>query len=137
MDEEKYYLTNLYDEWAEEIIKDKRPDILDAGISIGFVSSTKTKKKGKTHLVCGECHEVKPLEKLYCPHDFLIIIYELNCEGFTDEQMKILIWHELEHIGIDDETGKFFVKPHDIEDFFSIIEEHGLHWSDKEGGSNG
>lgn len=135
METEKYYLTDIYDSWADEIIKDKRPDILDAGISVGFVSSTKEKKYGRIKNVLGECKKVTDLEKLYCPHDFLIIIYELNCEGLTDDQMKILLWHELEHIGIDPETGEFYVKPHDIEDFDAIINTHGLHW--QEGGSHG
>lgn len=135
MPEQKFYLTDIYDEWADEIIKDKRPDILDAGISVGFVSSTKEKKYGRIKNVLAECKKVTDLEQLYCPHDFLIIVYELNCEGLTDEQMKILLWHELEHIGIDGETGDFFVKPHDVEEFDNIINAHGLHW--QEGGSHG
>ena len=135
MPEQKFYLTDIYDEWADEIIKDKRPDILDAGISVGFVSSTKEKKYGRIKNVLAECKKVTDLEQLYCPHDFLIIVYELNCEGLTDEQMKILLWHELEHIGIDSETGEFFVKPHDVEEFDNIINAHGLHW--QEGGSHG
>lgn len=135
MAEQKFYLTDNYDEWADDIIKDKRPDILDAGISVGFVSSTKEKKYGRIKNVLAECHKVTELESLYCPHDFLIIVYELNCEGLTDEQMKILLWHELEHIGIDPETGEFFVKPHDVEEFDNIINAHGLHW--QEGGSHG
>lgn len=130
MPEQKFYLTDIYDEWAEEIIKDKRPDILDAGISVGFVSSTKEKKYGRIKNVLAECKKVTDLEQLYCPHDFLIIIYELNCEGLSDEQMKILLWHELEHIGIDPETGEFYVRPHDVEEFDKIIDAHGLHWQE-------
>jgi hypothetical protein len=130
MAEKKYYLTDQYNEWASEIILEKRKDILDAGISVGFISSTKEKKHGRIKSVLAECKKVQELEKLYCPHDFLIIIYEMNCEGMTDEQMKILIWHELEHIGIDAETGEFFVKPHDVEEFDKIIDAHGLHWEE-------
>lgn len=124
-----YTISDLYAEWAEPIIKAKRPDILSLGISVGFISSTKEKKHGKTKLVLGECKKVTELESLFCPYDFLIIIYDINCEGLSDEQMKILIWHELEHIGIDD-NGEFFVKPHDVEEFDNIISEHGLHWQD-------
>lgn len=130
MPEQKFYLTDIYDEWADEIIKEKRQDIIEAGISVGFVSSTKEKKYGRIKNVLAECKKVTDLEQLYCPHDFLIIVYELNCEGLTDEQMKILIWHELEHIGIDPETGEFFVKPHDVEEFDKIIDAHGLHWQE-------
>jgi hypothetical protein len=127
--DDSYAISDMYSEWAEQIIKDKIPDILDAGISVGFISSAKQKKHGRIKLVLGECKKVDELHKLFCPYDFLIIIYDRNCEGLTDEQMQILIWHELEHIGIDD-NGEFFVKPHDVEEFDNIISEHGLHWQD-------
>ena len=128
--DDSYSITETYSEWAEQIIKDKRPDILNAGISVGFISSTKIKKHGKIKLVLGECKKVDELHRLFCPYDFLIIIYELNCEGMSDGQMKILLWHELEHIGIDPESGKPFVKPHDVEEFDDIIDEFGLHWQE-------
>lgn len=127
MDNE-YEISDSYSELASPIIKEKRPDILDSGISIGFVSSMKKKTRGKTKLVLGECKKISELQKLFCPYDFLIIIYEQNCEGLNNEQMKILIWHELEHIGIDNK-GEHFLKPHDVEDFDKIIDEHGLHWA--------
>lgn len=128
--DDSYAISDMYSELAEQIIKDKRPDILDAGISVGFISSDKQKKHGRIKLVLGECKKVDELHKLFCPYDFLIIIYDRNCEGLTDEQMQILIWHELNHIGIDPETGDFFVKPHDVEEFDDIIREYGLHWQD-------
>lgn len=128
--DESYAISEMYSELAEQIIKDKRPDILDAGISVGFISSDKQKKHGRIKLVLGECKKIDELHKLFCPYDFLIIIYDRNCEGLTDEQMKILLWHELNHIGIDPKTGDFFVKPHDVEEFDDIIREYGLHWQD-------
>lgn len=128
--DDSYSITDIYSEWAEQIIKDKRPDILSAGISVGFISSMKKKRHGKTKLVLGECKKVDELHRLFCPYDFLIIIYEINCEGLSDEQMKILIWHELEHIGIDEKDGKPYVKPHDVEEFDDIINAVGLHWQE-------
>lgn len=125
-----YSISDTYAEWAEQIIKDKRPDILDAGISVGFISSTKEKKYGRTKLVLGQCQKVSDIERLFCPYDFLIIIYDVNCEGLSDDQMKILIWHELEHIGIDPKNGEYYVKPHDVEEFDDIINAHGLHWQE-------
>lgn len=123
-----YALTLEYDEIAEEIIKEKRKDILALGISVGFVTSTKEKKHGRTKLVLGECKKVSEIERVFCPYDFLIIIYEVNCAGLSSDQMKILIWHELNHIGIDPKNGEFFVKPHDVEEFDDIINAHGIHW---------
>lgn len=134
MEEGRYYISNDYAKMAEPIIKEKRADILEAGISVGFIISTKEKKHGRIKRVLAECKKVQELESLYCPHDFLIIIYDLNCEGLSDEQIKILIWHELEHIGIDPENGEFYVKPHDVEEFDDIINAHGLHWQEVDNG---
>lgn len=130
-DTEDYSYSEYYGELANDIIRDKRPDILAAGISVGFLSCNKEKRRGKTHLVYGECRRVVSWESVFCPFDFLIIIYDVNCEGFTDEQIKILLWHELEHIGIDD-RGEHFVKPHDVEDFRDIVDKYGLDWASKE-----
>lgn len=128
---EDYSIAEDYAEMANDIIREKRPDILEAGITVGFLSCSKEKRKGKTHLVLGECRKVSGWQEVFCPYDFIIIIYDLNCEGLTDDQMKILIWHELEHIDID-EHGDHYVAPHDIEDFRDIIDAHGLDWADKE-----
>ena len=119
---------DMYGQMAEPIIYERCPEILDNGISVGFVGSNKKKTKNKVEVVHGECKKVPPLYKIFCPYDFLIIIYEENCAGFTDEQMEILLWHELLHIGIDDK-GNAYLKDHDVEDFDEIIRKHGLHWS--------
>ena len=130
--EEMYMRSELYRELADPIIIKKCSHLLDAGISVDFVTSQKQKKVGKEKIVLAECKKVQEFYKLYCPFDFIIVIYELNCEGLTDEQMQILIWHELLHIGID-ENGNHYIRPHDIEDFEAIINQHGLHWNEKAG----
>lgn len=127
--EDQYTISKIYSTWSEDIIREKRPDILACGISVGFISCEKEKMKGKTKAVLGECRKVQPLEKLFCPYDFLIIIYEPNCEGLDRDQMETLLWHELNHIGID-EDGEPFVVPHDVEEFDDIIKAKGLHWQD-------
>lgn len=132
--EEMYMRSELYRELADPIIIKKCSHLLDAGISVDFVASQKQKKVGKEKIVLAECKKVQEFYKLYCPFDFIIVIYELNCEGLSNEQMKILIWHELEHIGIDPETGEFYVKPHDVEEFDDIINAHGLHWQEVDNG---
>lgn len=123
----QYTISEYYANMSEDILRTKRPDILACGLSVGFIASTKKKMYGKTKAVLGECKKVSDLHRLFCPYDFLIIIYEPNCEGLRDDQMEILLWHELEHIGIDDE-GEGYLVPHDVEEFDKIISAHGLHW---------
>lgn len=120
----------IYGELLSEILKENRPDILVAGVSVGVVRSAKKKVVSKDKIVFGECKKVDELYKVFCPYDFLIIIYEENCAGFNDKQMRILLYHELLHIGID-EKGKPYKKAHDIEEFDEIFLLHGLNWHRK------
>lgn len=113
---------------ASRLIEEEFQNILENEISVGFIASDQCKKKGPDHIIFGECSLVPEKWKVFCPFDFLITIYEPNCVGFSDDQMKTLLLHELLHIGIN-EKGKLYVKPHDVEEFNRIISEKGLHWA--------
>jgi hypothetical protein len=57
----------------------------------------------------------------------LITFYDPNVSILTENQRKIVMYHELRHIEM---TPKgLTVRPHDIEDFESILREHGLNWN--------
>jgi hypothetical protein len=61
----------------------------------------------------------------------------------SDNQKKVVMWHELRHTGISTKGMK--LQPHEIEDFESIAERLGIKWADMgrdvidilEGGENG
>lgn len=98
-------------------------------VTVIFLESDKEKKsKGKT--IFGECEKVPDKYKWAIPADFTITIYTENAAGFTEDQMKILMEHELRHIGEND--GKLFVNPHDIEDFETILKRYGMNWQKPE-----
>lgn len=101
--------------------------IRDAKIRIGYLSCDNDKKLPGERLVYGECRKVPDLYRAYIPYDFLVIFYWPNVSLMTDEQQEILMHHELLHVGMEP-SGKLYVVPHDIEDFYSIIEKHGLDW---------
>lgn len=103
--------------------------IENTGMRIGFVSSDK-QKKSKDREVYGECMKVKEIYQLYTPYDFLIIFYGPNIEGLDYDQLKILMFHELLHVGVDSD-GEPKIVPHDIEDFSLILERYGLGWGHK------
>ena len=128
-----YTLSPEYEELGLAVI-DAVPElwmIRDAGIRIGFVSSFKEKKTGHK-LVLGECIKLSELYSDLLHLDFLIVIYENNIVGLSENQKKILLWHELKHIGVEEKDGEpvYIVNPHDREEFDSIIREVGLYWSD-------
>lgn len=118
---------------AAELIKKESllDDIRQSEVTIVYLSSDKEKKsKGKT--VFGECEKIPDKYNWAIPADFTITIYEPNVITFTEEQMRILLFHELLHVGIelqDDGSEKYSVRPHDIEDFRTIIDRYGLDWN--------
>lgn len=121
-----------YTELAQEVIQEK-PDLewlTKADVSIAFMRSDK-EKKSKGKLVFGECILVNELYKSFCPYDFLIVIYEQNISELSRDQVKILLYHELLHVGVDEKNGqlKKRIVPHDIEDFRKIIDQYGIDWA--------
>lgn len=102
--------------------------------SIGYLSSDQEKKKSGME-VLGECILVKELYRVFCPYDFLIVIYEANTAGMSQEQLKILLYHELLHVGMkeSEEEPEYVVNPHDVEDFRIVLESYGLDWARKGG----
>lgn len=127
-----YWISEKYERLAEEVIEeqDDLHWIRDAGISIGYLESDK-EKTSASGLVFGECTLVKEIYRQYCPHDFLITIFFPNVARFSEEQKKILLYHELLHVDMCEKNGepKYRVAPHDVEDFEKIIERYGVRWA--------
>lgn len=101
-----------------------------ADVRISFLACDKPKtSNGKN--VFGECVKVQDLYKVFCPYDFFIIFYDKNIAGLNDEQLKILMEHELLHVGVedDDPAPRYFVKPHDYDDFKQITNKYGTEWA--------
>lgn len=113
---------------AEKVLQevDSLKWIKDTDFSIGYYTSKKDKKKGdKT--VFGECIRPPKRFDVFIPYDFLIVFYKAS-ELFDDEQMEILMHHELLHVGIKD--GKPATREHDFEDFKEIVDRYGSRWCD-------
>ena len=105
--------------------------ISEAKIRIAYVMSSKDKKKDD-RLIYAECHKVKPLYQAFIPYDFIIVFYEPNTMLMTEEQKAVLMYHELLHVGMD-ENGALKIQPHDIEDFRVILDTYGMDWNWTEG----
>ena len=105
--------------------------ISENGIAVGIVASEVAKKKsGGTFRVHADCRKVPAYWRTFVPYDFLITIYEPNCAGMDIDQLRILLMHELLHIGVrEDDPLKTFVRDHDLTDFRCIVDEYGRDWS--------
>ena len=96
-----------------------------ADITIVFLES-EHKKKAKGKIVHAVCEKVAEKYKWSIPADFTITVFLPNCEKMDDEQMRILLLHELLHIGQINEVWS--IVPHDLEDFRTIIRKYGADW---------
>lgn len=121
-----------YEKIAAKVIK-AIPElhfIQELEIKIGYVLSYE-EKTGKGKAVLAECHKVNIIYQCFVPYDFIITVYEPNVMELTQNQIKALLWHELCHIGINEKTLAltYRVIPHEIEDFYSIIDRLGTRWN--------
>lgn len=116
---------------AGKVIKkfDQLDIIDDYEIKVGYVLSQRSKRSdGKP--VYGECQKVDKNVQAFIPYDFIITFYEPNCEELDDNQMAILMYHELRHIGY--KNGGASIVKHEVQDFNNILNEFGLDWTDEE-----
>lgn len=90
-----------------------------------------TEKKSQGRVIFGQCEKVPSKFRWSVPYDFTITIFLPNVERFSNEQMEILMLHELLHVGveIDGNEERYWIRPHDYEEFAKIIERYGLDWS--------
>lgn len=130
---DKRQINERYAEIAAELIKDEPAlvDIANSTATIIYLSSEQKKTAGGK-IIHAQCERVPDKYKWGIPCEFTITVFEPNIEGFTDEQIKILLFHELLHVGIqfnEDGTETYSIVPHDLEDFKMIIDRFGTDWS--------
>lgn len=130
---EKRELSPEYSAIAKEVIETEESliDIRNSHATITFLTS-ETKKTNKGKNVCGECEKVPDKYKWSIPADFTITVFLPNVEHFTEEQKRILMFHELLHVGIEfnaDGSETYSVRPHNYEDFKEIIDRFGTDWA--------
>ena len=121
-----------YTELANELLQTESElqYIANSNATIIYLSS-EAERRTKGKITCGECEKVPTKFKWSVPADFTITVFEPNVKDFTDEQIKILLFHELLHVGIemDGDEEKYFIRPHDLEDFKLIIDRFGTEWN--------
>lgn len=121
---------------AEELIENcpEFEHVRNNNIRIAYLESDKNKKK-QGFLVFGQCEKVAERHKWLYDCDFTITIYSLNVAllGFTDEQLKVLVYHELLHVGVRFSAKgdpSYYCVPHDVQEFRLVIDRFGLDWQE-------
>ena len=123
-----------YEKIAQELIENtaELEYIKKSNVRIIYLESDNAKKNGTERLILGECEKVASKNQWAISADFTITVYKNNCIGLSEEQIKILLFHELLHVGIDygtDGGEVYSVKKHDLEDFKVIIDKYGTDWA--------
>ena len=130
-------LNNMVKQICEGVLDEYRDDFDDlstaisAGLRVGYCLSDK-EKKSKGRLVFGECQKVPEEWQGFAPYDFIITFYEPNAGGMTPEQLRVLAYHELMHIGVEIQDGgdfRIWIRPHDQEDFNAVLAKFGANWA--------
>lgn len=118
-----------YQKIANELIatRPELEDIKNSDVTIICLASDQ-EKKSNGKLIFGQTEKIADKYKWGIPCDFTITIFDPNVAYWTADQMKILMLHELLHVGVDGD--RLFVRPHDLEDFKSIIAEYGVDWAE-------
>lgn len=126
-------ISEEYAEIGARVIEeeDSLMDLRNSQATIVYLTSEK-QKNAKGKVVCAECEKVPDKYKWSIPADFTITVFLPNVEGFSEEQKRILMFHELKHVGIVfnvDGSETYSTVPHDYEDFKEIIDRYGTDWS--------
>lgn len=125
--------SDLYKRIGEDLIaRDESLRYLaESGVTVLFLAS-EHEKKARYKLVYGQCEKVPDKYRWAVPYDFTVTVFEPNVERFTAEQLRILLLHELLHIGVqvDGNEETYYVKPHDFEEFAEVVERWGMRWSE-------
>lgn len=125
-----YEASDELEELARDVIAENTDicGLANPYLKIVYLYSDKEKfKNGK--YVFADTEKINDKVKTLIHVDFIITFYSKACEALDQEQMKILMHHELKHVGYDPDSGKCKIIPHDIEDFRDIIQTYGMDWT--------
>lgn len=125
-----YEISDYLRELAERVTNTHKDvsELKDKLSAIAFLTCDSGKKtNGKK--IFADTQKVSDKIKAITGLDFIITFYTPNYMEMTEEQMEILMRHELLHCGYFE--NKASIVPHDVEDFKAIISEYGVDWPER------
>lgn len=120
-------ISEEYQKICNELIEEMPEfEILKTVTIICLASELEKKTNGK--VILGQTEKISAKYKWGIPCDFTITFFEPNISHMTNQQLGILMYHELLHVGVEDD--RLFIRPHDLEDFKAVIEQYGVNWAE-------
>lgn len=116
-------------------------EIRHARLALAWNIRLKPDTDGK--LILGKCIKTTDLQKEFAEYDFVIALNREAWSGFSVEQKRALMDHELCHAApAEDEEGDqkwdererrvWRIRKHDIEEFSEVVQRHGCYKRDLE-----
>jgi hypothetical protein len=118
------------EELAKDLIRKYHSELVN--IKIGYLWVNKVLKKGGREIIAkvARCSDLlRSLTEL----QVLVIVSYPTYNSLTDKQKRACIDHELTHVLVDEDLAgnpKIRIIAHDVEEFGSVIERHGLYMDD-------
>lgn len=113
-------------EIAERLIATEHPTLLDCRIR--FLMRSEAPKRGNGMVVYGKAKKISDEMKTLLPFEFVIWLADDVFANFSALQRTALIDHELTHCVWNMKKRAATMRPHDFEEFNSIIAKYGLWW---------
>lgn len=114
------------DQLCEKVIEEKNMNLDMVTIKCVLVEPNITKT------VAGKCIRANKEIQHFAKCDYLIEMSSDLWNVLDYETQYILMYHELKHIKpvFNEKQGEYIhkIRPHDVEDFRDIINEHGIDW---------
>jgi hypothetical protein len=106
---------------AQELIDDHHPGLEDA--KIGFVYRSENGTSHGRDTFSGATL-VQAKLRPHLDYDFIIWVSQPFWEGAGDKAKRYYLDHELTHCAYDEDSGKYYIRPHDVEEFTSMIKRY-------------
>ena len=121
-----YTYDKKLDELVHAVAKRDFPGLEECRIKV--LSCSREKKSRGMH-VYADTEKLSDKLSALTDVDFVITFYD-GWQDLPRKTLEILCIHELHHVGYTAEVGgvKKRIIPHDVQDFFSVIEAFGLDW---------
>ena len=114
---------------ADKVINDKNMGIENVAIKYLLVYPQISKT------TAGRCIRANDLLKVYSDCDYVVQMSGDLWDQIDDDTKTILMWHELLHVSaiMNEKTGEwdYRLRDHDVQDFYTIIQAHGIDWFGK------
>ena len=122
----EYVKSNDLEVLADKVMHNQGMGLDDITIKYLLVYPTISKT------VAGKCSKATDLLKIYGECDYVIQMSGDLWDKLDDNTKEILMWHELLHVHpvINQKNGgiDYKIRDHDVKDFYTIIQKHGIDW---------